>query len=673
MRTMETDITLGIDVENKLFDTASLIRAVENQLLLSFADNEISGTIHTCIGQELSAVIVCHMLQAGDAIVSNHRCHGHFLARTDCVEGLITEIYGKTTGVCGGRGGSQHLCKDGFFSNGIQGGIVPVCAGIAYAKKLKQQQEIAVVFIGDGTLGEGVLYETLNIVAKWELPLLVVLENNLYAQSTHQSQTLSGSITGRAQSFGIETGHGDIWRWQSLFNSAQSLVHFVRSSGKPALLQIDCYRLKAHSKGDDNRDPMEVENFNKMDPLNQRLATHDNAASTIDHSKRIDNAINKARNDIFAAYVELDSEPLDLFPLNGVTSTNDRYSTTNTPSEKDAERIVKHINWALRGLLLENDNVLLIGEDLESPYGGAFKATQGLSDEFPGRVINSPISEAAIVGIGCGLALEGIVPIIEIMFGDFITLAYDQIVNHASKFRYIYNDQVSVPLIIRTPMGGRRGYGPTHSQTLDKHFLGVSGLNVYAINSLFDPALLYRALVSSSKDPALVIENKALYAKKLQTQAPQGFYFKYCNGRSPAVLVLPDSQVVDLTIIAYGGLADDVLSLLDVLFFSHDLIAQLICPIQLYPFDLTHYQQYINKSRYLFVIEEGQGFCGFASELISQLAERNMLQQLVVKRLAASVSPIPAAKPLERSALPDGEDIMELILETYYENNTANA
>ncbi len=127
---------------------------------------------------------VAEHLLPGDLIFSNHRCHGHYLARTGDVDGLMAEIMGRATGICGGRGGSQHICAHGVFSNGVQGGIAPVAAGLALAQNLTQSGHIAVCFIGDGTLGEGVLYETLNIASKWKLPLLVVLENNGYAQST---------------------------------------------------------------------------------------------------------------------------------------------------------------------------------------------------------------------------------------------------------------------------------------------------------------------------------------------------------------------------------------------------------------------------------------------------------------------------------------------------------
>ena len=141
---------------------AILIRGVEQRLLSLFAEGKLFGTVHTCIGQEWTGIAVAEALIEGDVVFTNHRGHGHFLARTEDVGGLIAEVMGKQSGVCGGRGGSQHLCGGGVFSNGIQGGIVPVSAGIALAQQLRETGRIAVVFIGDGTLGEGAIYEALE-------------------------------------------------------------------------------------------------------------------------------------------------------------------------------------------------------------------------------------------------------------------------------------------------------------------------------------------------------------------------------------------------------------------------------------------------------------------------------------------------------------------------------
>ena len=169
--------------------------------------------------------------------------------------------------------------------------------------------------------------------------------------------------------------------------------------------------------------------------------------------------------------------------------------------------VVDSLNEGLHDLMAADSRVVIVGEDVLDPYGGAFKVTRGLSSRFPGRVYTTPVSEAAIVGLASGLALRGLRPIAEIMFGDFLFLAGDQIVNHAAKFRWMYNDQVSVPLVIRTPMGGRRGYGPTHSQSAEKHFMGVPGLWMVAPSVLSTPGDLLRQATLECDDPVIFIES----------------------------------------------------------------------------------------------------------------------------------------------------------------------
>jgi len=169
------------------------------------------------------------------------------------------------------------------------------------------------------------------------------------------------------------------------------------------------------------------------------------------------------------------------------------------------QTVLKALNQALHSAFATDECVYLIGEDVLDPYGGAFKVTQGLSTQYPGRVLSSPISEAGITGLAAGMALRGLRPVVEIMFGDFITLIADQVINHLAKFRWMYNEQVRVPIVIRTPMGGRRGYGPTHSQSLEKIFLGVPGLYVLSPTALGDPgALLYDAILRND-DPVIFI------------------------------------------------------------------------------------------------------------------------------------------------------------------------
>jgi pyruvate/2-oxoglutarate/acetoin dehydrogenase E1 component len=173
--------------------------------------------------------------------------------------------------------------------------------------------------------------------------------------------------------------------------------------------------------------------------------------------------------------------------------------------------VLESLNAALHQAFSEDERVYLIGQDILDPYGGAFKVTKGLSKAYPSRVLTTPISEAGMVGIASGMAMRGLLPIVEIMFGDFLTLAADQIINHMTKFRWMYNDQVRVPVVIRSPMGGRRGYGPTHSQTLEKLFLGSPGLRILAPTSFGDPGQLLRQAIFDPEEPILFVENKLLY------------------------------------------------------------------------------------------------------------------------------------------------------------------
>ena len=633
------------------FEQAFLIRAFEQKLLGLFSEGKLFGTVHTCIGQEFSGLAVCRNLQDGDLIFTNHRGHGHFLARTGDVNGLMAEIMGRKTGVCGGRGGSQHICSQGVFSNGVQGGIVPVSAGLALAQKLAKRGNIVAVFIGDGTLGEGVVYEAFNIASKWELPLLIALENNLYAQSTAQRQTLAGDICQRAEAFGIHSLMADTWALDGLFERAADAVEYVRAQSKPCFLRIDTYRLMAHSKGDDDRDPAEVKRYWSLDPL---------LACEQEYPEQAAGFKMRAQERVAAAVEDAEASPFtEAEPQEAPANRDVRWVPARIDS---SDRVSGRIYQGLRQAMESDDRVILLGEDIESPYGGAFKVTKDLSALFPGRVRNTPISEAALVGIGSGMAMAGERPICEIMFGDFLALACDQIINHAAKFRYMYNGKVSVPVVIRTPVGGRRGYGPTHSQSLEKHFLGVPGTRVFALHHRYDPAAFYENLLQQIDRPTLVLENKVLYAKNVSSEAPQGFRWEHTDEQFPCTRLCPAASA-DITIVCYGGMLEEAEKAVDQLFEEHDVIAEIICPLQLYPLDLNPILESVRETRKLLIVEEGQGFCAFGSEVLAAIQESDPGLLTRSKRRSAPAHPIPSCKPLELDLLPGSDAIAASALE----------
>ncbi|PYG84960.1 pyruvate/2-oxoglutarate/acetoin dehydrogenase E1 component [Ruminiclostridium sufflavum DSM 19573] len=635
------------DVSINIITKALLARRVEEKLLELYSLNLLNGTIHTCIGEEFSGAVITECLEKGDSIFSNHRCHGHFLSFTDDVEGLLAEIMGKESGICAGRGGSQHLCKDNFYSNGIQGGILPLAAGLALSRKMKKNNKISVVFIGDGTLGEGMVYESMNLASKWELPLFIVVENNFYSQSTTQNETLAGDIQTRAKAFNIYSEQGSTWEWEELYFKAKKMVDYVREECRPALLQIDTYRLKAHSKGDDFRPREVLEVYEKKDPLNKLMQNEVELFNRINVEvcERVEKALKVAQSS-------------DMAKGNFKQTT---YNTLPTKWEEIKEqkvRLVKALNDVMKDIMKEHENSLFIGEDVKSPYGGTFKVSQDLSYLYGERVRNTPIAEGVITGIGAGLALDGFVPMVEIMFGDFTTLAFDQILNHACKFRYMYNGQVSPNLIVRTPMGGRRGYGPTHSQTLDRHFMGIPGLRMIAINHLINPASLYKKLVEESQDCTLVIENKLLYPKYIKTNYPDGFKAYCSDEKYPTILIKPELAKPYVTIVGYGGMSDIIIKAMERLFIDHDIIAQAIIPTQIYPMNFQPLIDSIPKGTIVVVVEEGQGFAAFGTEVIAQIVEKapNHIHKFI--RIQPKDIAIPTAVHLEQEALPGVEQII---------------
>lgn len=256
----------------RFYEQMFLVRVVEETLLQLFSRGLLKGTVHTCIGQEACAAgVVSAIDRDRDVIFSNHRAHGHFLTYCDNVEGLIAEVLGKASGVCGGIGGSQHIHFRNMYTNGIQGGIVPCAVGAALAEKEKHSGAIVIVFIGDGTMGQGVVYEGFNVASLWSLPVLFVLEDNQYAQSTPRDLAHAGSLAERALSFGIETDSLSATSVQAVYRAAVRAVSYVRENTRPCFLHLETYRLAAHSKGDDTRSKEEIDSFRVNDPL-RRLA-----------------------------------------------------------------------------------------------------------------------------------------------------------------------------------------------------------------------------------------------------------------------------------------------------------------------------------------------------------------------------------------------------------------
>ena len=643
----------------------ALVRAVEERLLGLFSEGKLFGTTHTCIGQETCAFAVVDALdRSRDLIFSNHRCHGHYLIYSDDAEGLIAEIMGRATGVCGGRGGSQHLCARGFFSNGVQGGIVPVASGMALAEKMRGSGAVTVVFLGDGTLGEGAVYEALNLAALWELPVLFVVEHNQWAQSTPTASTIAGDVLGRAAAFGIAHDRRPARDPLALRAHMRETVERVRREGRPFFQVLDTFRLMAHSKGDDDRDPELIANARREDPLDHlRTMLDARRAEAIDGEihARVARAVEAADKAPFAAI----DAAAEVRSLQRVRETPPSPCALAATSGADPQlTVVQSLNQAHHTLMGQQQDVLLLGEDLLDPYGGAFKVSRGLSTAFPDRVRSTPISESAIVGVANGLSLRGYRPIAEIMFGDFLALAADQIINHLAKFHWMYAGKVETPVVVRAPVGGRRGYGPTHSQCIEKIFFGIPGLVLVAVSMRHDPGLLLTHAVQDER-PVIFLEQKLLYGKRLKIEPPPGLVLALPDGESdelyPTGVWQPDGDRADFTLVTYGEMTEVAEDAMTQLFDEDELLAEYVVPAQLAPLRLEPILESVRRTRRLVVLEEGTEPWGFGAEVVARVAEELGTQLLGCARVGAHHLPIPNARPMEDAVLPDATRVVAAV------------
>jgi len=634
----------------QLYRKMAFIRAFEEELLNTFSLGELRGTTHTSIGQEAQAAVSMGQVGDRDVVFSNHRCHGHFLAYGGDPEMLLLEIMGVVGGVCDGVGGSQHLHFKNFYSNGIQGGIVPNACGAALAEKLRGGNGVAVVFLGDGTLGEGVVYESFNLASLWSLPVLFLIENNRISQSTRQEDNLAGDIAARPRAFGIETAEHFDNDAATLTEALSLAFECVRSTGRPFCQVMHTARLGPHSKGDDPRGEDEMERLRLGDPLivTSGLTDEERAAARQAAQAEVADLFERARLRRRSANAAGINPATDRTLIPQPTSPVDGMLAGEAPLGIEHLRDVLH-------RLMEDPETFLIGEDLLDPYGGAFKASKGLSTKYPQRVLTTSISESALTGVAAGAALRGMRAIAEIMFGDFTTLSTDQLVNHAAKFTRMYGRELKVPLVLRTPMGGYRGYGPTHSQSLEKLFLGVPGLVVAAFSPVHDAGLIFDRMFELGA-PAVYVENKLLYGQRMMA-ARDGrigeFQARSSNGWFPTISLnlTGFDQEADVVILTYGGMVPFALDAARQLFIDEELSVEVHVLSLLSPLPQSEIDAILKRGRRFVTLEEGTLRGGWGAEMAARLHE-DAQRPIRVERVGAMDTIIPGTESGEAWALP---------------------
>jgi acetoin:2,6-dichlorophenolindophenol oxidoreductase subunit beta len=331
--------------------------------------------------------------------------------------------------------------------------------------------------------------------------------------------------------------------------------------------------------------------------------------------------------------------------------------------------IVGELNAALRRILSEDERVMILGEDLADPYGGAFKVTKGLSTLAPDRVLSTPVSEGAIVGIAAGLALEGYRPIVEVMFADFLTLTFDQVMNHITKYPAMYDHKVTCPVIIRSPAGGHRGYGPTHSQSPEKHFLGVPNLLVVALSPYHHPFEIYRQLLRRD-EAVLFVEHKLLYPQPLTEPADGRIGLALAREHvTPTTLPtvslswVPPEQCTT-TVLAYGYSAFLAARVLEQLAIEDEIFAELVVPAQIAPLDLDPIQASLERTGSLVTIEEGTAGWSWGTEVAAQLGRRQFGRlRRPIDVVASEPAIIPARTDHEGRMLVGAEHIRRAVRE----------
>ncbi len=492
-----------------------LSRAFEEKIDALFKDGALHGTTHLSIGQEASHVGLIAALDKSDYIVPTHRCHGFNIAKGTSIRRMFSEMFGSRDGICKGLGGSMHMSDAATYnlgSSAVVGSGIPLAGGAAFSLKALNKDNISVAIFGDGATSRGTLHEMMNIASIWSLPLMFYLENNHYGMSASADRMISThEIYKRADGYDIKSVYiengNDVFEVERFSREARA---YILKEKKPIFIEVNTYRQCGHSKSDKRvyRDKAEEELWLERDPLRVAEIRLQKRGYSSDDIKAIKN---KAYGFVESEYSEALKTKEDALSL------SELYDYVYAPSPlSSAESSNKHnstykeaIREALEEILRTDKRAFMLGEDI-AKYGGCFGVTGALWKSFENRVLETPVSEETFTGLAVGAAMTGMHPIVEIMYGDFSTLASDPLINHAAKTYFMSAGQFTAPMIYRTPGGGGTGHGAQHTQALETMFLNIPGLIVVAPSSPYSAKALLKS-ANRSNNPVLFFEHKALY------------------------------------------------------------------------------------------------------------------------------------------------------------------
>lgn len=650
--------------EMDLLKTMALIRAFESHLAEAFADGRLpTEAIHLSIGQEAVAAGVCLNLQDTDYLNTTHRGHGHILAKGADLKRMMAEIYGAASGLCGGKGGSMHV-TDGqrgiLGANGIVGAGYLLAMGAGLSIKMTGRKDISVVFAGDGSVNQGMFHEAMNMASVFTLPLLVVVENNLYGEFTpvdrHSAVT---KIHQRAGAYGIESIRLDGNDARLVFSQIAKTVAAIRADGKPRLVELMTYRWHGHMEGEPEsyRTAAEKAHYKAKDPIttlaealvSESILSADDVARI--HREATEAVAEAAQSAEQAAPPQVDALMTQVYTPEDRRLFQGDFAAPEALSGHPSASVAQAINQAIADEMDLDPSVFLWGEDVT--LGGYFSVTEGLVERFgAGRIMDTPISENGIIGGAVGAAMTGMRPVAEILFSDFLTCCMDPLVNQAAKLRYMTGGQVSVPLVVRTPLGSGIGMAAQHSQSLEKCFVGIPGLMVVAPSDPYTAKGLLKAAIRS-ENPVLFFEHKLLYAAS--GPVPEEDY----------TLPLGKARILrqgtDVTIVSHllgVGIAMDAADILS----GAGIEAEVIDLATLYPLDTATILDSVARTGHLVTVEEGVATVGIGAEVITRTVTAGFGRlKAAPVRIAAPECPIAYAKGLETAMMPSPGQVAEAV------------
>ena len=560
----------------------------------------------------------------------------------------------------GGRQMPSHWSEPDlniFTQSSVIGVQYPQACGIAWELRRQGSDAIVLVDGGEGSTSEGDWHEGMNMAGIHKLPVVFLIQNNLYAISVPAASEVAGEVATRAQGYGMPGVVVDGNNVLEVYGAMATAVERARSGEGPTLIEAKTYRYYAHTSDDDDklyRSREEVELWRSKDPIpNFRQYLVEQRVLTEAQEQELEAEIIE---EIAAAVKTTEAAPDPTDALSHVYSRPIEPSVPTTTVEPEPEgdpiNMITAINRAMHQIMGDNDDVVVFGEDVADPKGGVFKATLGLTDAYgEDRSFNTPLAEALVIGLGIGMAAAGARPIAEIQFADFIHPAFDQIVSELARTHYRSNGRWALPVVVRAPYGGGIHGAMYHSQSIEAFYAHVPGLKIVVPSTPADAAGLLRSAVEDP-DPVMFLEPKKLY-RLARGVVPE-------NHRVPLGKAALRRDGGDLTIIAYGTMSHFAVEAADRL--AQDGIDATVLDLRtLRPLDWPSIEAAVQRTSKVLMVHEDNGFLGYGAEVSAQIAEKafEWLDAPIRRYTAPEIPAFPFAASLEQQVMPNVDGIVE--------------